>query len=64
MLFISDQLSGEDHMSFYEYLKKEIEYIQWFSRHHGISIEDACNQWVKQGLAELFAQKYRNITHN
>lgn len=51
-------------MSFYEYLKKEIEYIQWFSRHHGISIEDACNQWVKQGLAELFAQKYRNITHN
>lgn len=46
-------------MSFNEYMQKEIEYIEWFSRHHGIPVEEGCQLWVKQGLAQLFAEKYR-----
>ncbi len=47
-------------MSFHEYLQKEIAYIEWYSRFRKIPIEQACNMWVEQGLAELFARKYRS----
>jgi len=45
-------------MSYKEYLDKEIHYIKWFQRYHNITIEDACQRWVSQGLAELYAEKY------
>jgi len=48
-------------MSFDEYLRKEITYIEWFSRYRRLPIDQACEAWVEQGLAELFARKYRNI---
>jgi len=48
-------------MSFDEYMKKEIAYIEWFSRYRKISINEACSLWVEQGLAELFAHKYRDL---
>jgi len=47
-------------MSFDEYMQKEITYIEWFSRYRKLPIEEACKLWVDQGLAELFAQKYRH----
>ncbi len=46
-------------MPFEEYITKEVRYIEWFSLHHHISIDEACRRWVQQGLAELYAKKYR-----
>ncbi len=49
-----------DPMSYKEYLDKEIHYIKWFQKYHKISIDEACQRWVTQGLAELYANKYWN----
>ncbi len=47
-------------MSYKEYLDKEIYYIKRFQQSHKISIDEACQRWVSQGLAELYARKYWN----
>jgi len=44
-----------------EYITKEVTYIKWFSKFHKISIDEAAERWISQGLAELYAKKYRSI---
>jgi hypothetical protein len=58
MLNYKQMCAKGDPVSYKEYLDKEIYYIKWFQRYHKISIEDACQRWVNQGLAELYSEKY------
>lgn len=46
-------------MSLGTYLEQEIRYIKWFSNRQGVSLEEGCRLWVQQGLAELYAEKFR-----
>lgn len=42
-----------------EYMNRQFKYIHWWSRHFGMSLEQATWEWISTGLAEKFSQKYR-----
>lgn len=46
-------------MSFNQYLQKEIRLIERYRDQLGVSIDEACIMWVKEGLAQRFAMQYR-----
>lgn len=46
-------------MSFSEYMQKEVRLIERYKQQYGFSSNEACEMWVKVGLAQRFAQQYR-----
>ncbi len=46
-------------MNLKEYIAMQTKYITWWSHHFHTSLDRAVFQWVEQGLAEKFADKYR-----
>ncbi len=42
-----------------QYMDLQLKYLRWWSQHYRVTLEEATWAWIKTGLAEKFAAKYR-----